>query len=188
MDHSKAHGQFAAPVRRIVTTKSGTGRSRVLFDSVAPRTITVLTELWRSGVTDLAIDADASLGSDRLDPPKGGSVFRFFEVAPASEGAHLSIHEKEAAAASWFQAMNASHNRVDTRRDPNMHVSATTDYVILLRGQITLVLDEEEVRMKPFDAVVQRQTNHSWRNDGTETALLVAILVDESCKDTRQNR
>jgi quercetin dioxygenase-like cupin family protein len=142
--------------------------------------MTVLTELWRTGVPDLAIDADASLESDGLDPPKGGSVFRFFEIAPASQSAHLSAREKEAAAASWFEAMSASHNRVDTRRDPSMHLSATTDYIILLRGQITLVLDDEEVLMKPFDTVVQRQTNHAWRNDGTETALLVAVLVDES--------
>jgi hypothetical protein len=187
MDRSKAPSSVVAPVRRIVTTKSGTGRSRALFDGDAPKTITVLTELWRSGVTDLAIDADASLGSDRLDPPKGGSVFRFFEIAPASQSAHLSAREKEDAAASWFEAMNAGHNRVDTRRDPSMHISATTDYVILLRGQITLVLDDEELRMKPFDTVVQRQTNHAWRNDGTETALLVAILVDESCKGNLQN-
>ena len=183
MDRLKVTGSAVAPVRRIVTTKSGSSRSRVLFDSDAPKTLTVLTELWRSGVADLAIDADASLGSDRLDPPKGGSVFRFFEIAPASQSAHLSVREKEAAAANWFEAMNASHNRVDTRRDPSMHVSATTDYVVLLKGQITLVLDDEEVRMKPFDTVVQRQTNHAWRNDGTETALLVAILVDESRKE-----
>jgi hypothetical protein len=81
-------------------------------------------------------------------------------------------------AASWFASMNASHNRIDTRRDPGMHVSATTDYVILLKGEITLVLDDE-VPMKPFDTVVQLQTNHAWRNDGTETALLLAALVDE---------
>jgi mannose-6-phosphate isomerase-like protein (cupin superfamily) len=178
MDQLKAPDVVVAPVRRVVTTKSATGRSRVLFDGHAPKNLTVLTELWRSGVAGLAIDEDASLGSDRLDPPKGGSVFRFFEIAPASLNAHLSYDEKEAAAASWFEDMNAAHNRVDTRRDPSMHVSATTDYVILLRGEITLVLDDEEVRLKPFDVVVQRQTNHAWRNDGAETALLVAVLMD----------
>lgn len=178
MDQLKTSGVVVAPVRRIVTTKSATGRSRVLFDGHAPKIMTVLTELWRTGVAGVAVDEDASLGSDRLDPPKGGSVFRFFEIAPASQNAHLSDDEKEAAAASWFEAMDAAHNRVDTRRDPSMHVSATTDYVVLLQGQITLVLDDEEVRLRPFDAVVQRQTNHAWRNDGTETALLVAVLVD----------
>jgi hypothetical protein len=144
--------------------------------------MTVLTELWRGGVSDLAPDEDASLGSDRLDPPAGGSVFRFFEIAPVSQSFHLSLEEEQAAAARWFESMNASHNRVDTRRDPAMHVSATTDYVILLKGEITLVLDDDEVPMKPFDTVVQRQTNHAWRNDGAETALLLAVLVDESHK------
>jgi hypothetical protein len=180
MDHPEIAAPLIAPVRRIVTTRSGTGRSRVLFDGDAPRTMTVLTELWRSGVGDPASDEDTSLGSDRLDPPEGGSVFRFFEIAPASQSLHLSAEEKEAAAASWFASMNASHNRIDTRRDLGMHVSATTDYVILLKGEITLVLDDEDVPMKPFDTVVQRRTNHAWRNDGTETALLMAVLVDQS--------
>lgn len=180
MDQPEIPMPVVAPVRRIVTTKSGTGRSRILFDGDAPRTMTVLTELWRTGVGDPASDEDTSLESDRLDPPEGGSIFRFFEIAPASQSRHLSAEEKEAAAADWFAGMNASHNRVDTRRDPGMHVSATTDYIILLKGEVTLVLDEEEVRMKPFDTAVQRQTNHAWRNDGTETALLMAVLVDES--------
>jgi len=169
-----------APVRRIVTTRSRTGRSRILFDGEAPKTLTVLTELWRSGASDPVLDEDASLGSDRLDPPKGGSVFRFFEIAPASQTAHMSAEEQESAAANWFKGLNAEHSRVDTRRDPNMHISPTTDYVVLLSGEITLVLDDEEVRMKPFDTVVQRQTNHAWRNDGMQTALLMAVLVDES--------
>jgi hypothetical protein len=180
MDRSEIAAPTVAPVRRIVTTKSATGRSRILFDGNAPRTMTVLTELWRTGIGDPASDEDTSLGSDRLDPPKGGSVFRFFEIAPASHGAHLPAEEREDAAARWFADMRASHNRIDTRRDPGMHVSATTDYVILLRGEITLVLDDEEVSLKPFDTVIQRQTNHAWRNDGSETALLMAVLVDES--------
>jgi uncharacterized cupin superfamily protein len=59
-----------------------------------------------------------------------------------------------------------------------MHKSATTDYIILLQGAITLVLDDEEVDMKPFDVVIQRGTNHSWVNRGEVDALLMAVLVD----------
>ncbi|MNY47280.1 Cupin domain protein [compost metagenome] len=59
-----------------------------------------------------------------------------------------------------------------------MHKSATTDYIILLQGAITLVLDDEEVEMKPFDVVIQRGTNHSWVNRGEVDALLMAVLVD----------
>ena len=41
-------------------------------------------------------------------------------------------------------------------------------------------VDEEEVKLKPYDVVVQRRTNHAWVNHGTEPALLIAVLIDSS--------
>ena len=52
------------------------------------------------------------------------------------------------------------------------------DYIILLKGDVTLILDEEEIDLEPFDVVVQRGTNHAWVNNGTDPALLIAVLVD----------
>ena len=43
---------------------------------------------------------------------------------------------------------------------------------------MTLLLDEDEVRLKPFDVVVQRGTNHAWLNNGTDPALFIAVLID----------
>ena len=43
---------------------------------------------------------------------------------------------------------------------------------------MTLLLDQEERELKPFDVVVQRGTNHAWINKGSEPALLAAILFD----------
>ena len=60
-----------------------------------------------------------------------------------------------------------------------MHRSNTTDYIILLSGSITLVLDTDERDLKPFDVVIQRGTNHAWINRGSEDALLMAVLVDD---------
>lgn len=45
-------------------------------------------------------------------------------------------------------------------------------------GQVTLLLDEAEVPLRPFDVVVQRGTNHYWLNQGPEPALLMGVLVD----------
>ena len=59
-----------------------------------------------------------------------------------------------------------------------MHETDTIDYIILLKGDLTLILDEEEVRLKPHDVVVQRATNHAWVNNGSEPALLIAGLID----------
>ena len=63
-----------------------------------------------------------------------------------------------------------------------MHKTETVDYIILLKGDVTLILDEEEVSLKPFDVVVQRGTNHAWVNNGTEPALLIAVLIDSDIK------
>ena len=43
---------------------------------------------------------------------------------------------------------------------------------------MTLLLDDDEVMLKPFDVVVQRGTNHAWVNNGTEPALFIAVLID----------
>ena len=63
-----------------------------------------------------------------------------------------------------------------------MHQTKTIDYIILLEGDVTLILDEDEVQLKPFNVVVQRGTNHAWVNNGTEPALLIAVLIDSEFK------
>ena len=52
------------------------------------------------------------------------------------------------------------------------------DYIVLLKGEVTALLDVGEVWMKPFDVLIQRGTNHGWANHGSEPALPVAVLVD----------
>ncbi|MDE5082914.1 MAG: hypothetical protein O4859_17300 [Trichodesmium sp. St18_bin1] len=47
-----------------------------------------------------------------------------------------------------------------------MHKTKTIDYIILLKGDVTLLLDDDQVQLKPFDVVVQRGTNHAWVNNG----------------------
>ena len=59
-----------------------------------------------------------------------------------------------------------------------MHKTRTVDYIILLSGRVTLLLDDDEADLEPFDVVVQRGTNHAWVNHGEETALLIAVLID----------
>ena len=64
-----------------------------------------------------------------------------------------------------------------------MHKTETVDYIILLKGEVNLILDEEEVALKPFDVVVQRGTNHAWANNGSEPALLIAVLIDSNIRE-----
>ena len=55
--------------------------------------------------------------------------------------------------------------------------------MILLSGEVTLLLDRDEVDLKPFDVVVQRGTNHAWINKGKEPELIAVVLV--GAKDLR---
>lgn len=168
------------PVRRIITCDDKDGRSYVLSDAPATNCIGGLTELWKTGKAphDPHSTVDNGALSKSLEPPASGTVFRFFQIPPAADSAHLSPEEKAKSWSDLFETMNARHVQTDTRRDPGMHKSATTDYIILLQGSITLVLDEGEVDMNPFDVVIQRGTNHSWVNRGDADVLLMAVLVD----------
>jgi len=77
-----------------------------------------------------------------------------------------------------LKKIGAAHHRIDTTKHPAMHKTETIDYIILLKGDVTLILDQEEVDIKPFDVVVQRGTNHAWVNNGSDPALLIAVLID----------
>lgn len=169
-------------VRRIVTGVDANGKSYVAIDGPAGAIIesegTGLAEIW---ITDEApadnfAPGDAAKRPITLEPPANGSLFRFFQLAPEDKA--LSAKELEELAAARFAAMGAAHCRVDTSRHPSMHTTRTVDYIILLSGKVTLLLDKGEVDLKPFDVVVQRGTNHGWINRGAEPALLAAILVD----------
>ena len=76
------------------------------------------------------------------------------------------------------EAARSPGAHVPGARHPGMHKTNSVDYIILLEGEITLMLDEVDVPMKPYDVVVQRGTNHSWVNYGDTPALMMAVLVD----------
>ena len=83
-------------IRRIVTTDDENGKSGVLVDKIASRTITVLTEMW---ITDSKPPThkdriDHAEWSDQLEPPPGGTLFRYFEIAPESETEPLRVDRR----------------------------------------------------------------------------------------------
>lgn len=169
-------------LRRIVTGHNAAGKSIVVIDGPPSRQAGSdaggLFEIWNTDGKQI----DSFDKKDRADievvlsPPKGGSKFRWFRIAPTPPGTPREV--LEAAYAAAFEQMGAAHERVDTTRHPGMHKTKTIDYIILLEGDITLYLDDAEVKLKPHDVVVQRGTNHAWVNTGTTPALLIAVLQD----------
>jgi hypothetical protein len=121
---------------------------------------------------------DLSVGRSPMTfyPHPGGTQFRLFTIPPEDPSKNPA---DIAAIQDWFfNEIGDPAARADTSRHPMMHTTATIDYIVLLSGEISLLLDEgEPIRLKPFDAVVQRATNHSWVNTGREPALLMCVMV-----------
>ncbi len=171
------------PIRRVVTGHDAKGRSIVSEDAVAANALGAITNIWATAASPAPVDAgDAMDGPPkRLTPFAGGTSLRFFEVMPEGEGARTP--EAYAAVRAAYEYMGAGDALVDTTRHPAMHKTETVDYVIVLKGELTLLLDDGEVTLKPMDSVIQRGTNHAWVNYGTEPALAVVILMDGTYGD-----
>lgn len=171
-------------LRRIVTDNDSDGRSRILIDGAAAKLIAVeeagLAEIWTAQLQpDKLFDATDRLSVEdlKLEPASGDVKVRWFSTPP--EDKSKTAEEREAAAAFGFGAAGASHCRVDTARHLMMHKTDSLDIIVLVKGEVDMLLDKgEAASLKPGDVVIQRATNHAWVNKGSETALLVAILIN----------
>lgn len=164
-------------LRRIITGNNEQGKSVVL--AVKPPTdVGTLHDMWVTDGSPASYAQEDSLEGRRvrLEPPPFGTRFLFFRVEP--DDLALDSAELEALVARGFEAIGAAHCRPDTSRNPHMHRTGTVDYIIVLEGEVTLLLDEDEVDLKPFDVVIQRGTNHAWISKDGQRALLAAVLVD----------
>jgi mannose-6-phosphate isomerase-like protein (cupin superfamily) len=145
-------------VRRVVTGISQAGRSGIISDGPAPKSW--CDELW-------ATSADKPLGFDpaeikpTLMPPSKGTRWRVVDIPPDSA-------VRRSAAASVVEGVS----------EEGWHTTNTVDYVFILEGDITLEVDEGKVELHAGDCVVQRVTNHRWRNHGSRPARMVAVMIN----------
>lgn len=113
-------------------------------------------------------------------PPAGGTNIRYVILPPDSADAGIPIEQRQAMAHAFFGAMGAAGAVVEGFAHAFGHRTDTTDYVIILSGRISLVLDSGEYDLRPGNIVVQRGTAHSWINKGRDPAVFVAVMIDRS--------
>ena len=58
-----------------------------------------------------------------------------------------------------------------------MHETHTTDYAIVMEGEIWAVMEADETKLKAGDVLVQRGTNHAWSNRTDKNAVVAFVLV-----------
>jgi hypothetical protein len=167
------------PAFRRIVTKRGQGGKSVLAEDIPVEINDLgLADFWITSAMPASCDEFYTFGAapPQLEPPPSGTIFRYFVIPPQGD---ISTEEYKRTVRNMFAAMRGSHCQVDTQRHPAMHTTRTIDYVVLLRGNVSLLLDEgDEIPVRPLDVVVQRGTNHYWVNRGTEPALLMGVLLD----------
>lgn len=169
-------------LKRVVTGHHADGRSVVTLQKPPHDPVPGMGfgEIWGTDTTPAALSGDEDVAQTKLllEPPPCGTRFRYFVVAP--EDSSVARDEMRALLDAGFELLGAPHRRPDTSRHPAMHRTGTLDYVTVLSGQLTLLLDEGEVELHPFDTVVQRGTNHAFVNRSPEPALMTAVIIDAS--------
>ena len=140
-------------MRRIITENDENGRSRIaLEDNVPP-----LGKVWSTSSDDWL--GEENSGGEVLDFAPGSTNIRYLELPTE---------------AVMQEYLKLGIPGLDAR---GFHRTGTIDYVIVTEGTITLELDEGSVEVHAGDIVVQRDTNHAWRNFGEKPVKAIAISV-----------
>jgi quercetin dioxygenase-like cupin family protein len=142
--------------RRIVTGHDADGRAIFVADGPTPNVWEApdggpVFELWNhAGTPDNAGPFDDPiLAGHSFPPPPRGSVFRIVDFAP--RGAAEQIH---------------------------MHRTSSLDYCYVVAGSIVAVVDDDERTLTAGDVLIQRGTNHGWRNESGAICRVLFVLID----------
>src|SRR5262249_34470162 len=160
------------PVRRIVTVDDAGGKSVAIEDGPVGDVRTdparpgfVSRRVWVTDKTPVGIKRarEALALPHRIEPPQRGSICRIVTFPPDTA---FRGKVGGAAGAASLRAMGSPAASTYSPKAPHpyMQKTRTLDFCVILDGEITLVLDTEEVHLAAGDTVVQRGTNHAWSN------------------------
>ncbi len=170
------------PVRRIVCVDNAQGKSEAISDAPSPDVRTdparpgfASTRIWVTDATPARMQGirDTLHLPHTLEPPPQGSVCRIVTFPPdAVFRGKVGAREVE----SYFRAMGSPQASTYAPQAPHPYMQKvrTLDFCLVLEGEITLVLDTEEVDLKAGDTVIQRGTNHAWSNR-SDAPCVIAI-------------
>src|ERR1043166_100726 len=176
------------PPKRALTGRDDTGKSVFKSFDVTPKVVEIdsnpgLTfyELYMTeAVPGLSgLEPDPMLAGTKAFPGPGGTMFRLISYPPKRpEG------WKPPPGVTFESALKEMSDKVPGMGDhfergaPGMHTSDTIDYGVVVRGEMTLELDDgARVHLRQGDCIVQNGTRHRWRNPLPEPCLMAFISI-----------
>lgn len=138
-------------MKRVVTGWTEAGEPTILFEGEPPGTFdfgfAASAEIWSTP----SVPAPSR---ETADPTAGG-----FAVEPPIGGSICRVATYQPGAS------------VD------VHATQTVDYIIVISGELTMIVEDRELVLYAGDVVVQQATPHGWANRGDEPCVVAAVLL-----------
>jgi mannose-6-phosphate isomerase-like protein (cupin superfamily) len=155
-------------VKRTVIGPNADGKSAILYrDSPNEQDIPNVARrstLWAA--TELPIDnairGDRGADVTIREPTEDGTIFRVLEIPPDMKDRKKHIELMRELNRKVKQKYPPTEE--DMERHPTMHRTDTLDCFVVVRGEICLVSDTDEVLLRAGDTVVVQGVNHAWSN------------------------
>lgn len=167
-------------IRRVVTGHDESGRSVFASDEeVDALTLDSLPgweffDMWGADGTLTFPDSGALPSYTSYFPGVGGFRFSFSVIPPESTPPVEGVDEEAALA----ETNALLPGMMDHLEEDGTHTTDTVDMEVILRGEVTLILDDGQERtLKAGDTVVQNGTRHVWRVRGTEPCLMAVFML-----------
>ena len=168
--------------RRVVTAIDADGNSYISEDGPTPAVRTVearpgyvVNNIWVTGAAPAPVGApDAVEEHEGVLPAAGGTVLRVIEYPPDPEDPEEMARQFEGMFGKLF---DDAERPGDGNSHPGMHTTETVDYAIVIEGEITAIMENEETVLGPGDVLIQRGTNHAWTNRSGKPARVAFVLI-----------
>lgn len=176
------------PPKRALTGRNEAGKSVFKSFDVTSKVVEIdsnpgLTfyELYMTeGMPQLTgLEPDPMLKGTKAFPGPGGTMFRLISYPPRRPEGY-----KPPPGVTFESGLREMSEKVPGMGDhferdaPGMHTSDTIDYGVVVRGEMTLELDDgQKVHLKQGDCIVQNGTRHRWRNPLPEPCLMAFVSI-----------
>ena len=168
-------------IRRVVTGNTPAGAAVVLDEAVAPITLGVMPgtefhQIWGSDTPAMLPTDGTKSDLTPVFPPAGGYRFGIMTLGPASVA--LPADFDLVAGIDELRHKLPGMLEVLEPTSPGMHTTDTIDYVVVLSGEVSLELDnEEQVALRAGDTIVQNGTRHAWRNLSDRPCVMATAII-----------
>ena len=177
-----------APPKRALTGRNEAGKSVFKSFDVTPKVVEIDSNpgltFHEMYITEevprlTGLEPDPMLKGTRGFPGPGGTMFRLISYPPRRPEGY-----KPPPGVTFESALQEMSDKVPgmgdhfERRAPGMHTSDTIDYGVVVRGEMTLELDDgAKVHLRQGDCIVQNGTRHRWRNPLPEPCLMAFVSL-----------